>query len=180
VSDLSRRDAIKIIGAAAGAVGISALPDAWEKPVVEAANLSVAAAASPVPTATLVPTATAAPTRTAAPTATATPSPTPSPVPMPPVVAITFPTEGAYYQGYGSMTFTGTSTIGSTVTLILDGVNLGPAYSDASTGDWNYPTEIYHQISNSTYRVLEARAEKGGLFSSWATVNFAHFDTAAQ
>jgi hypothetical protein len=161
MSDLSRRDAIKIIGAAAGAVGISALPDAWEKPVVEAANLPAVSQASPVPTATLVPTATAtaAPTATAIPTATAAPSPTPTLL----SVTITTPNNSneniPVYETPG-VTFIGTSTPGSTVTISIDGAPGLPAVStpDGATDGWSLTTTVDSSIR--TRHTVEATATK--------------------
>ena len=49
LDNLSRRDALKTVAAAAGAVGIATLPGAWEKTTVEASTLPRVSAASPEP-----------------------------------------------------------------------------------------------------------------------------------
>ena len=87
MNDLSRRDALRVLGAAAGALGVST---AWEKPLVEASVLPLSVPASQLPTAT----ATSQPTATATsqPTATATPQPTATATPQPTATATPLPT----------------------------------------------------------------------------------------
>lgn len=74
---ISRRNALKILTAAAGATTLANLPGQWMKPVLRAGVLPAHAQTSGLPTAN--PTATTAPTNT--PTATPTNTPTSTPTP---------------------------------------------------------------------------------------------------
>ena len=150
MKDLSRRDAIKVIGAAAGAVGIAAVPDAWETPAIEAASLPVAAAASPVPTATVAPTATTVPTATV------------TPIPEILVVAITEPApDTMQYFGTLTPTILGTSTPGSVVTVSVDGLATMLATS-LPNGNWSVVVNppLARLINSYTQHAVEAWATK--------------------
>ena len=136
MSDLSRRDAIKVLGATAGAVGIAALPESWEKASVEASTLPRVSAASGEPT------------------PTTTPSPVPTATVMP-TVTITSPTMYQYVGTY-TPTIVGTSTDATSVTVSIDGDDVWVAATLAGDGSWTYAASFL--VENPTTHTVEARA----------------------
>ena len=153
----SRRQVLKAIAATTGAVGMAALPEVWEKPVVDVGALPASAQVSPAPTATATnvppaPTGTATnvpPSATRTPTATNTPTPTATTV-VPSVVHITLgtaPTDIAVDYQTNNRAYV-SSRDGNTVYIIDTGTNthLSPhnntqptaVVADPTNGRWYY------------------------------------------